>query len=122
MRGYVESTWGVWNADEARAQITEDITRGRLRIVDVNNRAAGMTRVDKHPTHIDINQVFILPEHQGQGVGTKLIEDVLLLSRQLGVPVRLWVLRVNPAQRLYERLGFRVFEETDASLHLQSGA
>jgi hypothetical protein len=68
MRGYVEATWGVWNADEARTQITEDITRGRLRIVDVNNRATGMTRVDVHATHIDIDQVFILPEHQRQGL------------------------------------------------------
>jgi ribosomal protein S18 acetylase RimI-like enzyme len=32
------------------------------------------------------------------------------LTRQ---PIRLFVLKVNPARRLYERLGFQVLEETE---------
>ena len=32
-----------------------------------------------------------------------------------GLPVKLGVLKVNPARRLYERLGFRMVEETEVS-------
>ena len=54
-------------------------------------------------------QIQLLPEYQGQGIGERLIWDLLSEARQAGLPVALSVLRGSPARRLYERLGF---EET----------
>ena len=122
MRKYVEQTWGQWNEDEARHQIDEDIRLLRLNIIERNRKAVGMMRIDEHSTHLAIDQLFLLPEHQGQGIGTALIHRVLDRAKEMQVPVRLWVLRVNPAQSLYRRLGFFVCEETAASLQLQSAA
>jgi GNAT superfamily N-acetyltransferase len=119
MREYVIATWGVWNEDAARAQVGEDARSLQSRIIEVDGRGAGLLRVDVLPTHIHLDQIFLLPEFQGKGVGTMLLEQVMLQAATLHLPLRLWVLRVNPARNLYERLGFTVLDQTPASLFLE---
>jgi GNAT superfamily N-acetyltransferase len=58
-------------------------------------------------------QLRVLPGFQGQGWGTRILDDLLRQAKETGVPLTLQVLRVNAgARRLYERLGLRVIEET----------
>jgi hypothetical protein len=43
-------------------------------------------------------------------------------ARELGLPTRLRVLKVNPrARKFYERLGFKMVRESDAHDHLAWG-
>ena len=121
MRDYVVATWGAWNADEAREQIAHDIRTSRSSIVELNDEPVGLLRVDELPTHVHLDQLFILPEHQRKGVGHQILVQILERARTVGLPLRLWVLRVNPATKFYERLGFKVIEQTAASLHLEHG-
>lgn len=51
--------------------------------------------------------VFILPEHQGQGLGKQLIRTVLEHEDFQTVS---WLLKTKDAQELYERFGFEVLE------------
>ena len=54
----------------------------------------------------------MLPAYQGRGIGTALIMALVTEANQQRVPLTLQVLKVNPARRLYERLGFVVRDET----------
>jgi GNAT superfamily N-acetyltransferase len=119
MREYVIATWGIWNAVEAREQVNEDIRSSKSKIIVIDGQDAGLLRVDEFDSHIHLDQLFILPEFQGQGFGQVILRQILEQSKVMGLPVRLWVLRVNPARRLYERLGFTIIEQTQASLHLE---
>jgi orotate phosphoribosyltransferase len=56
--------------------------------------------------------IEIHPEYQRKGIGTTLINNIIADSAQNMKPVRLRVLKVNPAKGLYERLGFSTVEET----------
>ena len=60
-------------------------------------------RVDR--LSADIQTVFVLPEHRGTGVGSRLIEAAIDHGRQLGVD-RITVNSGRRATPLYERLGF----------------
>jgi GNAT superfamily N-acetyltransferase len=120
MREYVIATWAIWNADEARAQINEDIRSSRSKIIVIDGQDAGLLRVDEFDTHIHLDQLFILPQFQGQGFGRVILGQLLEKAERVGLPLRLWVLRVNPARVFYERLGFCIIEQTQASLHLES--
>lgn len=122
MRAYEEATWGRWDSIRARKQIEDDIAARSLSIIEIDLQSAGVMRVDEHPTHFHIDQLFLLPEYQSRGVGTQLVEDIVKMARLRNLPVNLWVLKVNPARRLYERLGFEVLEQTHASLYLHSAA
>jgi ribosomal protein S18 acetylase RimI-like enzyme len=49
----------------------------------------------------------VLPDYRGRGIGRALLEAVLLLARERGHPaISLSVEDGNPAQRLYESVGF----------------
>jgi ribosomal protein S18 acetylase RimI-like enzyme len=58
-----------------------------------------------------LDNIALLPEYRGRRVGRMLIEDTLGVAARRGIPVRLNVLKVNPAWKLYRKLGFRVTNE-----------
>jgi len=47
-----------------------------------------------------------LPDHRGAGIGGAILRSLLAEAAAAGKPVRIHVERLNPARRLYERLGF----------------
>jgi len=55
--------------------------------------------------------IAVRPEHRGKGVGTELMRRLLDIATQFYSAVSLSVDRLNPAMRLYSRLGFRVVME-----------
>ncbi len=60
-----------------------------------------------------LNKLYLLPEHQGRGLGQRMIAHVLDLARECAADeVRLQVNKANVrAQRAYERAGFVRIEE-----------
>ena len=66
--------------------------------------------VEEEATHFQVQQVYLLPPFQRKGIGTEVLTRVVQRARAKEVPVRLRVLRVNPARLFYETLGFIVTE------------
>ena len=116
MRGYVEQLRG-WDAAAERAEMQKRLDSGAYQIVLVDGRAAGVLAVTRQADSLHLKHVELLPECQGRMVGTAIICDLIAQARALGLPVTLHVLNVNPARRLYERLGFRVVAEVDTGPH-----
>jgi len=72
----------------------------------------GRLLVDESDEEFTLVDVALLAEHRNSGLGTYLIQQLLRRATNQGKRVRLHVLKSNPAQRLYERLGFsRVAED-----------
>ena len=54
----------------------------------------------------------VLPEHRGRGIGTCLLETLLVCLQEAGYPqVSLSVQKDNPALHLYLRKGFAILDE-----------
>jgi ribosomal protein S18 acetylase RimI-like enzyme len=76
-------------------------------VIEIDGERAGRLRVVQAPDHRELAGIQILPAHQGHGLGTHLIEQFLVETRDDGLPARVSVERDNPrARALYERLGF----------------
>lgn len=75
----------------------------------------GRILVHRGPEATDLVDIALLPAYRGAGAGTALIRELQAEGR----PVRLHVLKGNPAQRLYERLGFRVAGDDGVYLAMQ---
>lgn len=71
----------------------------------------GYLTVDRSGPEIVLVDLAILPEFQGSGIGSKALEQLLESATQSKQNVVLSVASDNPAQRLYERLGFSVVGE-----------
>jgi len=111
LKEYVAQTWG-WD-DAAQAVHFRDGFRAETsQIVLVDDREAGVLAVEQRPDALFIANIAIVPEQQGRGLGATIIGDVLAEAARAGIATRLQVLRVNPARRLYERLGFAIEGET----------
>lgn len=116
---YVEQTWGPWDDEDQRARFFSATRLGTQRVVELDGRPTGCVDVDRLPDAFTLNRVLLLPEHQNRGLGSQLVGQVLSDAREAGLPVRLRVLRVNPARRLYQRLGFAVTGETETHVEME---
>jgi GNAT superfamily N-acetyltransferase len=119
MQEYVAQTWG-WDEEWQQTYFWAHFDPADRQIIVRDGQDIGVFTVEEHADELFIGQIYILPEHQGQGIGTDLIRSALRRGAELGLPVRLRVLRVNPARRLYERLGFVVTEETDTRYSMEA--
>jgi GNAT superfamily N-acetyltransferase len=73
----------------------------------------------RQPRAAVLIDIALLPEHRGKGIGGELIRQLIQQCDQQGLPLRLQVLRVNPALRLYERLGFARTQEDQIYIHME---
>ncbi|WNZ62619.1 GNAT family N-acetyltransferase [Myxococcus sp. MxC21-1] len=85
--------------------------RADHQVVCLQGQPVGRLLVAKDAAAWRVVDIALLPAHQGSGVGTRLLTQVRDEAGKAGVPLRLQVLRTNPARRLYERLGFEVDAE-----------
>jgi ribosomal protein S18 acetylase RimI-like enzyme len=75
-------------------------------IVLQGDHPIGRLYVARLPGEIRLIDIALLPEHRNAGVGTRLVRDLLDEAALAHTPVRLHVVPLNPALRLYQRLGF----------------
>ena len=75
-------------------------------IVWVEQERVGRLLVHEDADGLRIVDVALLSRFRGLGIGTRLLQEVYGRAQTKGLPVRLAVRVDNPAQRLYQRLGF----------------
>jgi ribosomal protein S18 acetylase RimI-like enzyme len=111
---------GEWNAREERDRFERSLDLERATVVQVGDLAVGFVMLIELPHVLLVHTIAILPEHQGRGIGTEVIRDIVNLGRQTGRHVVLSVLKVNArAEALYRRLGFEIRESAGEHDHMQ---
>ena len=88
-------------------------------IVD-GDQPIGRLMVDRAEHELRLLDIALLPQLRNSGIGTRLITELLAEATAVGKSLRLQVLKVNPAARLYDRLGFVVVG--DDGLYMQMEA
>jgi ribosomal protein S18 acetylase RimI-like enzyme len=80
-------------------------------IISANERPAGRLSIERWPQEIRIMEIALLPEFRAQGIGTYLLnylmQEAVRTNRKLSIHVE----KMNPALRLYTRLGFKLIKE-----------
>ncbi len=104
---YAVATWGEWDEVARHAEFRTEFDGQPLTAIMVDGRLAGALRLEQHPDHLFVDEIMIGAAERGRGLGTRVMRDVMDEAARLDKPVRLSVFKVNPARRLYERLGFR---------------
>lgn len=120
MREYAEPIWG-WDGDVQRERFRHAYVVSEWQIIIVDAQEAGGLSIERRPESLHIANIQLLPAYQSCGIGSNLIGQLLDEARERGVPVTLSVLKTNtPARRLYERLGFYIYEEVDPRLRMRN--
>jgi ribosomal protein S18 acetylase RimI-like enzyme len=109
----------AWDEADVLAKFRSEYRPDEIRIITVGGGDVGFLHVEKKDGGISLAQIHIEAPYRSRGIGTMLIKDLLRDARAKSKPVSLSVVKHNPAQTLYERLGFKVAGEDETKLHMR---
>jgi len=75
-------------------------------IIQIEGQSIGRMIVLREHNAWLLIDISLLPRNRGRGVGSELIRWLIEECSAAGAVLKLQVLKVNPAVRLYQRLGF----------------
>jgi ribosomal protein S18 acetylase RimI-like enzyme len=105
MGDYVAAIWG-WDDQSQRGSHARVFNPDRWQIITADGADIGMLDVEYRPTEIYLGRIEIHPDHQGGGIGSRLIGALIDEAAEKGQDLVLDVLTVNHrALALYQRLG-----------------
>ena len=107
-----------WSAQEKEAflrsqfnlqhqQYHQYFTEARFDLICRDGVPVGRLYVDRGETIVTIIDIALLTEHRRQGIGGRLIREILDEAGAAGKRVRLHVELNNPIRRWYEQLGIQ---------------
>jgi len=109
----VEKVWGSWDEDNQREFFKNRFDLIRMKIIKLDDKDVGILEVEEKEDELYLEEIQILPEFQGKGLGTRIIRNLILRANKKGKSLKLRVLKINPAKKLYERLGFSIVGDTE---------
>jgi GNAT superfamily N-acetyltransferase len=109
----VENFARAWRAEEVRI-ITVGTAAGR--------RDAGWLQTAPDDDAIFVKSIYLDQPFQRQGIGTRVMRIVIDEAQRQSKAVALVVFKINPARRLYGRLGFYVMEDDEYKFYLRRDA
>ena len=109
----------AWDGPAVRQRFREMYLQDEVTILLAGRRRIGWLQVTEQPDRLFLNQIHLVPDARGHGIGTRVLRDLLARAERNGQSVTLWVVRNNPARTLYERLGFRITGEDALKLRME---
>ncbi len=88
-------------------------------IIEYNRTSIGLLKIERKQDGIELIQIQIDPLYQGKGIGKKILEQIINEANSDKKSITLQVLKVNKAQRLYVKLGFKIIEESNDSYFMK---
>jgi ribosomal protein S18 acetylase RimI-like enzyme len=113
---YVDATWG-WDEAFQRRFFDEHFDHRNFQIIRVSEVDVGFLSFEIRPDHAYLGNLALLVPYQSRGFGALVVQHVIRVANENGRPVRLQVLKSNPAVQFYARMGFSRCGET--ATHIQ---
>ncbi|MEK7185507.1 MAG: GNAT family N-acetyltransferase [Patescibacteria group bacterium] len=88
-------------------------------IIYFNGVACGYCCIEYKPDYIFASELVILPEFQGRGIGSEILNKLKQESEQKKIPIKLQVFKENQARHLYRRLGFKDVGSKGAHIEME---
>lgn len=109
---------GAWDAKRVDATFdryfdAEEIGVARLDCTDI-----GYLQVTISDGAMNLDQFHILAQYQRRGIGTRLLRNVIAEARARALPLRLDLIRGNPARSLYTREGFKITHSDETKQYM----
>lgn len=90
-----------------------------VRIITANGSDVGWLHTTAKDGGLFVAQLFVDGPFQRQGIGTEVMRRLISGAARLNQAVRLAVVKINPAVRLYERLGFQTTHHDDRKFYME---
>jgi GNAT superfamily N-acetyltransferase len=91
----------------------------QVRIIKLDGVDVGWLQSNTIGDTVFLAQLFVDGPFQRQGIGTQVMNYLIGEATRVRQAVTLAVVKINPALRLYERLGFRITHEDDRKFSMR---
>ncbi len=118
-RHIIEALFGRRGDDVEHRKFEEFYNEESSAIIVVEGEDIGWLTVRREADQIELDSIYLRGESQRQGIGTRIIRDLIREAAAARVPLRLSAAKINEARRLYERLGFRTTREDDLKVYME---
>jgi ribosomal protein S18 acetylase RimI-like enzyme len=122
MRAHIVAAGGAWDEGRRREEMTEVSLDPNASVITLGTVDAGVLLVERSPHEMHLHILYLFPTFQGLGIGSALVSSLQREAAERQVPLRLKVLKVNPAKGFYERIGFSVEVETEHFFCMKNAA
>lgn len=86
-------------------------------LIIYRGESIGTLKYSEDDQELYIMQLQIHPAFQNQGLGGQILRQIFRQSS--GKNIKLTVLKDNPAKKLYERHGFKCYDEDELEYHMR---
>jgi GNAT superfamily N-acetyltransferase len=109
------------NLDEAAQAIglQQQWVLSEVRVITLDGCDIGWLQSATREDGFFVGQFFVDTPFQRRGIGSQVMIRLIGEAAGLNQPVCLSVVKINPALRLYERLGFRITHEDDRKFYMK---
>ena len=114
------ATWGNWDEDRHTRHFTSCLSEGNIQIIEINQTPIGMLQLFNLDDAIEISEIQISSLHQGKGLASQIISDILQKGNNSHKKVTLSTgLKNFGALKLYQKLGFKEVKRTEAKIYME---
>ena len=118
-REYVERIWG-WDDTYQRDLHDRRFAAQDIRIIQFDGIDIGFLSTANTADTLNVDQLYILPEYQGKGIGAACMKRIINDANLEQKPVTLQVLKINTrATAFYQRLGFTIVDENPTHFQMK---
>jgi ribosomal protein S18 acetylase RimI-like enzyme len=117
MRWIIERLFG-WNQAEQDASFASQFRVEDARLIMMDDQRVGWVQTQQGAGVVTLHQLYVVPALQRRGIGTQVLRMVIQEARNRVQPLKVAVVKINPAKGLYDRHGFRVTHEDEYKYYM----
>ncbi|WP_339869390.1 GNAT family N-acetyltransferase [Pseudohongiella nitratireducens] len=103
---YIDQTWG-WDEVFQQHGFLENFSPSNFDILILKDVRIGGISLISMKRHLQLELLVIDAPWRNSGLGSTIMQSLIMQATAESLPIRLKVLRCNPAYNFYQRLNFR---------------
>ena len=120
LKWYIEIIYG-WDIDVQREKTKKELDRfiDNMKIIQVDNKDIGVTTFFKEKEYYCVGLTIVHPDYQNKGIASDIIKKYINTAKEDNIKIIIKTYKENPAKNLYEKLGFKKYDEDDTHIYLE---
>jgi len=118
-RDVVVRQFGEWDENAQDKFFESGWSNSSHEIILCDGMPCGYCSRIENENSITLNELVLLPEFQGQGIGSAILSETIEKAKTENKPASLQVLKENRAAELYQRTGFKIVGETETHYKME---
>jgi GNAT superfamily N-acetyltransferase len=118
MRWIIERLFD-WDEEREDRKFAEQFKLEEVRIITADGRDVGWIQTQPADGALYLGQLYVVPAWQRRGIGSQVVTRLIAEARHQGRALTLSVVKINPARRFYEALGFRITHDDEYKYHMR---